>query len=216
MVVGYQHFRKLPYSWMGCEKNCPLGNDHVFPTTSQHVYVWVDDFPAFPWKVGYFDDSLLEGGSRESGIFWESRHESSITSSTQSSRWFNTWPDFIPQLKVTYLEGVTYPSQKGHKTNCQDQEVTFLEWWSVTLSKANRDLQQSGIKRSRIESPGFSWIFVVNSREKPTTTRGKSKLLQAHLSTEQKDKVPVKQVWNCGYCCNTLFAYSSVFFRTKM
>ena len=37
------------------------------------------------------------------------------------------------------------------------QFVTFLGWWiSVTLSNGwNRDLQRSGMKRSRLESPGF-------------------------------------------------------------
>ena len=48
-----------------------------------------------------------------------------------------------------------FPSQTK-KTYSWQFLVTFLGWWNVPLSKANRDLQRSGItKRSRIE---ITWI----------------------------------------------------------
>ena len=266
------------YSWIGCENNCPLGNDHISPTTSQHVYVWVDYFPAFPfggifWLVCWREKPPPQKKNEkhsfpwnDSSFFWYGIKAREFYED-QGMNFHNIIkiPQVVLLVTLKYptikshlsFERVTHPSLKGHKQIARINKWPFWDGENVTLSKENRNLQRSGIKfgheffitwketNPRIlwyqpgqntltypdykhttacqELPGlnsfaillvgFSWIFGVNSRQKPTTTSGKSKLLQAHLSTEQQDKVPVKQVWNCRCCCNTLFAFSRFFFQ---
>ena len=74
---------------------------------------------------------------------------------------------------------------KGHELNQleKDKSKDFMistgaEYPDYKHTTAYQDLP--GLNSFAISLVGFSWIFGVNFRQKPTTTSGKSKLLQAH------------------------------------
>ena len=50
---------------------------------------------------------------------------------------------------------ISFPNKKTYSWQFL---VTFLGWWNVTLSKVNRDLQRSGIKKAhQLKSPGYHY-----------------------------------------------------------
>ena len=59
---------------------------------------------------------------------------------------------------------ISFPNKKTYSWQFL---VTFLGWWNVTLSKVNRDLQRSGIKKAhQLKSPGYHYPRFLSSPQR--------------------------------------------------